>query len=179
MPSAVIVIDVQAGLCAGEHAAFDSAGVIDRINTVTRKARSAGVPVVFVQHESDDGVLRAGSPGWQLASGLQRAPGDHLVRKRATDSFHNTELESLLRGLGVTELVICGLQSEFCVDTTVRRALALGFPVVLVQDAHSTMDNGILQADQIARHHTRTLTSIGSFGVRAKAASASEVSFER
>ena len=177
MPPAVIVIDVQVALCSGQYAAFDAEGVVERINRVTRKARSVAAPVIFVQHQSEGGVLQLGSAGWELAPGLDQAAGDLYVRKAATDSFHNTELDRVLRSLGVTELVVCGLQSEFCVDTTVRRALALGYSVTLVEDGHSTMDNAILKAEQISKHHTLTLTSISSFEHRAKAIPASEVAF--
>jgi nicotinamidase-related amidase len=52
MKSALLVIDVQRGLCEGEHSAFESSKVIDRINIVSAKARAAGVPVVFIQHEA-------------------------------------------------------------------------------------------------------------------------------
>ena len=68
MKNAVLVIDVQQGLCVGPDAAHDCAGTIARINHVTRQARSAGVPVIFVQHESRTGYLEHGSPDWQLAA---------------------------------------------------------------------------------------------------------------
>lgn len=177
MKPAVIVIDVQSALCSGEYAAFEAPQMIERINALTRAARAASVPVIFVQHQSSDGPLLFQTAGWQLASGLECELGDLCVHKTATDSFHKTELDELLRKLGVTELVICGLQSEFCVDTTVRRALALGYPVTLVADAHSTIDNGVLKAEQIIRHHTLTLTSISGFGPRVIAMPASEVTF--
>jgi nicotinamidase-related amidase len=177
MKSALLVIDVQAGLCTGEYAAFEAERVIERINSVARKARAVSAPVVFIQHQSEDGVLNYGSAGWRLAPGLEVLPGDLHVHKKTTDSFHQTELGRVLQELGISELVVCGLQSEFCVDTTVRRALALGYPVVLVKDGHSTMDNAVLKADQISRHHTCTLENIESFGVRARAVAASEVAF--
>lgn len=178
MKSALLVIDVQRGLCEGEYEAFDAAGVIQRINAVARKARAAGVPVIFIQHESMDGVLDLGSEGWQLARGLEALEGDLYMGKQATDSFHRTGLHALLQKLGATDLAICGLQSEFCVDTTTRRALALGYPVVLVADGHSTLDNGILTAEQISRHHTLTLANIDSFGPRVRAVAASELTFQ-
>ena len=177
MKSAVLVIDVQAALCAGEYAAFEAERVIQRINSVTRKARAAAVPVVFIQHQSQGGVLEFQSDGWKLAPGLEALPDDMYVQKKATDSFHETELGELLERFCITELVICGLQSEFCVDTTVRRSLALGYPVVLVEDGHSTMNNGILNAEQISAHHTLTLVSISSFGPRVRAIPASKVAF--
>ncbi len=71
-----------------------------------------------------------------------------------------------------------GLQSEFCVDTTTRRALALGYAVTLIADGHSTMDNGVLSAAQISAHHNVTLANITSFGPRVTAIQASDVSIE-
>ena len=178
MPRALLIIDVQRVLCEGRYACFEVARVIDRINLVSREARAAGVPVVLIQHETTGGgSMDRGSAGWELAPGLETAPGDHRVGKRATDSFHQTELQPLLQRLGVDELVICGLQSDFCVDTSTRRALALGYPVVLVSDGHSTLDNGVLSAALISAHHTVTLANIESFGPRLVPQTAHEIRF--
>jgi nicotinamidase-related amidase len=177
MKKAVLVIDVQVALCSGKYATFDAPGVIQRINAVTEKARAAGVPVVVIQHESQEGVLDHGSPGWQLAAGLNVLPSDAYLRKRATDSFHQTELQTLLQTWGVQGLVICGMQSEFCVDTTTRRAMALGYPVQLVSDGHTTLHNGVLTAAQISQHHNVTLAQIESFGPRTRLVTASELRF--
>ncbi len=63
---------------------------------------------------------------------------------------------------------MCGLHSEFCVDTTTRRALALGYPVALVADGHSSAGNAVLSAPQAIAHHNATLSNISSFGPRAR-----------
>lgn len=178
MTTALLIIDVQQALCSGEYEAFESKRVIDRINLVSRKARAAGAPVIVIQHESQGGPLDYGTDGWKLAEGLETLPTDKYIRKQATDSFHQTELQPVLQAQGVKSLVICGLQSEFCVDTTTRRALALGYPVVLVADGHTTMDNSVLSAAQISAHHNETLANITSFGPRVKAVPASEVDIE-
>jgi nicotinamidase-related amidase len=175
MTTALLIIDVQHALCGGAYEAFEAGRVIDRINLVSRRARAAGAPVVVIQHETASGPFQYDSPGWQLAQGLETEPTDIFVRKKATDSFHNTELQAVLQSRGVTKLAICGLQSEFCVDTTTRRALALGYPVILIADGHSTMSNGVLSAAQISAHHNETLSNITSFGPRATAVAASEV----
>ncbi len=177
MKTALLVIDVQHALCSGPFEAFESRRVIGRINHVSRKARAAGAPVIVIQHEDGGGPLAFGSTGWALAEGLETLPSDHFVRKTATDSFHRTDLQAVLQAHGAKDLVICGLQTEFCVDTTTRRALALGYPVVLVADAHSTMDNGVLAAPQIIAHHNQTLANIESFGPRVRAIPADEVQF--
>ncbi len=177
MKPAVLVIDVQRALCEGQFAAFEADRVIARINEVLEKARAASVPVVFIQHESRDDLFKHGTDGWQLAEGLNALPSDIHLRKTATDSFHKTDLHAILQNSGINELVICGFQSDFCVDTTTRRALSLGYPVVLVSDAHSTIDNEILTAAQISQHHNVTLANITSFGPRALPKPASQVQF--
>ena len=178
MTTALLIIDVQHAMCAGEEAAFEIGRVLDRINSVSARARAAGLPVVLVQHEEDEGPLQFGSDGWQLAAGLATGPGDLRVRKTTPDSFHQTELRQLLADRGVTRLVVCGLQSDFCVDTTVRRALSLGYHLALVADGHSTFDNGVLSAAQIIAHHNKTLSHLTSFGPRVTVAAASETGME-
>lgn len=175
MTTALLIIDVQQALCTGDHAAFESERVIDRINLVSRKARTAGAPVIVIQHESQNGPLSYGTAGWQLAAGLEVQPTDTYLRKKATDSFHQTDLHAVLQAKGIQNLIICGLQSEFCVDTTTRRALALGYPVVLVSDGHSTVGNSTLSAAQISAHHNETLANISSFGPRVRAIAACDV----
>jgi nicotinamidase-related amidase len=178
MKSALLIIDVQQALCSGEWAAFDIDRVVDRINGVAAKARAAGIPVILIQHEEDEGPLQFGTKGWQLYERLTVHPDDLRVRKTATDSFYQTDLQALLQSQGVGQLIVCGLQSEFCVDSTVRAALALGYPVVLLADAHSTLDNGVLSAAQISAHHNATLANLGSFGPRVTTTAAAEFRLE-
>jgi len=177
MKTALLVIDVQHALCVGDWAAFDIDGVVDRINAVARQARATGAPVLFVQHEEAGGPLAFDTGGWQLDARLDVEPRDLRLRKTGSDSFHETELSSRLQSLGITDLVVCGLQSEFCVDSTVRGALSRGYPVTLVSDGHSTVDNGVLSAAAISAHHNTTLSHLGSYGPRCTATPAAQVRF--
>ncbi len=177
MNTALLVIDVQQIMSSGKYAVFESRQVIDRINQVIQSARDAGAPVVVIQHEEQDGPMKRGSDGWKLDPGLGVLSSDIHVRKTTPDSFHNTELRAILQARGIEKLVICGFQSEYCVDSTTRGALALGYPVTLVADGHSTLDNGVLQARQISAHHNETLRTMESFGPRVETIPASEVRF--
>jgi isochorismate hydrolase len=174
MPAAILIIDVPQILCSGEHAAYEVEHVINRINLVSRKARAAGALVVVIQHETHGGEMDYGTESWQLAPTLEIHASDVHVRKTATDSFHRTELDDLLKSRDITSRVICGLQSEFCVDTTTgaRWPRISGCACV---DGHSTVDNGVLSAAQISAHHNKTLASIESFGPRVRAIPADEV----
>lgn len=175
--TAVLVIDVQQGLCEGEGAAFDCEGTISRINSVTQKAREVGALVIFIQHESKSGYFEHGSSAWQLANGLKIEPTDTKIRKTTPDAFLRTDLEAILRSHEIENVIVCGMHSEFCVDTTTRRALALGFPVVLVSDGHTSAGNAALTAQQVIAHHNAVLTNILSFGPRVQAVAAEAIPF--
>ena len=173
--TALVVIDVQAALFDPPPAEADE--VVARINGLTARARAAGVPVVFVQHETGTGALAADSPGWQLDPGLETASSDLFVRKRTPDSFLRTNLQDLLAARDVRHLTICGYSSEFCVDTTTRSAAAKGYAVTLASDAHTSDDKPHATGLQIRTHENETLSSIGSFGVLIDAIPAAEIAF--
>jgi nicotinamidase-related amidase len=160
MTTALLIIDVQQALCSGEYECFEIRRVIDTINALSDRARKVGVPVVLIQHEEEDGLLKHGVPGWQLAEGLQTSPEDHRVRKTTGDSFYQTNLQQLVPVQDFERLVICGLQTDYCVNATVRQALKLGYDVVLAADAHSTVDNGNLTAEDIIAEHNKDLAHL-------------------
>ncbi len=94
MPSnfALLLIDMQRGLCEGAEAAFDAQALVVRLNALAKKARTSKVPVLWVHHEEAEGALEHGSAGWQLALGLETDVRDILVRKDTPDAFLRTGL---------------------------------------------------------------------------------------
>ncbi len=177
MTIALLIIDVQRGLFDADPRPDDADAVIDRINDLATRARRADVPVVFIQHEAAGDLLKFGSDSWHLERRLQVQTGDHRVRKTTPDSFLRTNLGDLLAGQGATSLVICGYATEFCIDTTTRRAAALGFDVVLAADAHTTHDKPHAPAAFIRTHHTVTLPHLTSFGRRIEAVASADIRF--
>ncbi len=153
--TAVLVIDVQTGLFWGDHAAFEAEAVIARINEVTAKARKAGAPVIFIQHDGTPGGedVVPFTEGWKLHPALEVRPGDLIIRKTTCDAFYGTSLEAELRSRGITTLLLMGYATDFCVDATLRSAASKDFSVIVVADAHTTNDNPVLKADQVRKHH--------------------------
>lgn len=133
--TALIVIDVQVDVVSG---ALDRDTVVSRIAELIAAARSRGLPVIWIQH-SEEG-LPVGSPGWALVPGLQPRESEPVVAKHYRSAFEDTTLESVLAGLAVGEVVLCGAQTEFCVRHTLHAALERGYDVTLVGDAHTTWD---------------------------------------
>lgn len=175
--SALLIIDVQQGLFADEPRPYEADIIIERINTLTARARKANIPVVFVHHEQQTGLLEYGSDAWQLERQIVFLTEDVVLRKSTPDSFLGTELSDLLSTWGTKHVIICGYASEFCVDTTTRRAAALGFSVTLASDAHTTHDKKHASAAQIRRHQNATLPDITSFTGRIEAKAMSEIRF--
>lgn len=169
MKSAILVIDVQRGLFEPVPQTYQADLVVSKINRVTAWARANQLPVIFIQHEAANSELEYGTQGWELVGKLCVEPSDFKVRKTTPDSFLNTDLEVLLSELSIEHLFICGYATEFCVDTTTRRAAGLTFPVTLVADAHTTHDKPHATGEQIRAHHNATLPNISSFGVKIEA----------
>jgi nicotinamidase-related amidase len=177
MTTALLIIDVQHALCSGEYQCHDIHNIIDRINALSTRARKAGVPVVLIQHEEADSPLARGAEGWQLAEGLATAASDLRVGKTTRDSFYQTDLRKLLPSEDFERLVICGLQTDYCVNATVRQAHQLGYDVVLAGDAHSTVDNGNMSAEDIIAEHNKDLAHLTGSVARIDVKPAADITF--
>jgi nicotinamidase-related amidase len=153
--AAVLVIDVQVGLFCAKPPPLEAEAVIARINAVTAKARQAGAPVIFIQHDGgpSDPDVAPFTDGWKLHPDLQVRPGDLTLRKTTCDAFYGTTLETEFRARGITTLVLMGFATDFCIDTTLRAAASKDFAVIVVADAHTTADNPVLKAEQVRQHH--------------------------
>lgn len=153
LPTALLVIDMQAGSFVETPPNQDLPGVVDRVNAVAAALREAGGLVVFIQHDAPAGETFApGEPAWQLIPELSRTAADPVVHKEACDAFYQTELEQLLRSAGIERLLISGSATDFCVDTTIRAAASLDFEVTVVEDGHLTSDREHLDAKAIVEH---------------------------
>jgi nicotinamidase-related amidase len=157
----LLIIDVQQGLFHGPPVPHDAEKVLGRINDLSSRARAAGVPVIFVQHDGtvEDG-LEPGSSDWQLHSNLAREASDQVIRKTACDAFYGTRLGETLKRVSAREIIACGYATEFCVESTVRRAASEKFDVVLASDAHTTKDRPVLSAQEIIAHHNWVLANL-------------------
>jgi nicotinamidase-related amidase len=133
--TALLVIDVQSGVVAGNHA-VDS--VVANVATLVDKARREHVPVVWVQH--NDKGLAKGSEKWRIVPELAPDDAEPHVDKSYGDSFEDTNLETVLSGLGVGRLIVVGAQTDMCVRSTLHGALVRGYDATLVSDAHTTED---------------------------------------
>ncbi|HJQ41548.1 MAG TPA: cysteine hydrolase family protein [Jatrophihabitantaceae bacterium] len=133
--TALLVVDVQNGVVGGAH---ERDAVVANVKALVDRARAADVPVVWVQHNSDN--LVSGEEKWQVVPELDPRDDEPNVQKHYGDSFEDTTLESVLAGLGIGKLVVAGAQTDECVRSTIHGAFTRGYDVTLVGDAHTTED---------------------------------------
>lgn len=163
--SALLVIDVQAGMfdermVPAIHAPQDLLGAVSRL---IGAARSASIPVIFVQHCAPAGQLLAeGTETWKIHPLISPEPSDSVVLKRAKSAFVETDLQDLLERRGIDTVIACGLQSEHCVSNTSISALELGLNVYVAGDAHSTCSTDDDDASVIIDRQNALLADLGA-----------------
>lgn len=174
--TALLIVDVQTGVVAGAHGRD---AVVANIARLARRARDAGVPLIWVRHNSKEFV--AGSEGWAIVAELDPGPGEPIIDKRYGDAFEDTALEQLLADLGVGRLVVTGAQSDACIRSTIHGAFARGYDVTLVADAHTTEDLsqwGAPPPDQVIAHTNLYWTYQTAPGRTAQVTKSAEVDFK-
>jgi nicotinamidase-related amidase len=159
--AALVVIDVQVMMFDESDPVYQGDALLTKIHALIAQARAAGAPVIFVRHDEPGTPMAAGTPGWQLHPTLVPQSEDLIIDKRTPDAFYETPLQEELAARGIKRLVLVGIQTEICVDTTCRCAFSNGYQVTLVKDAHSTWNSPTLTAQQIIDHHNATLRWFG------------------
>ncbi len=149
--TALLVIDVQNGVVEKAH---ERDAVVANIAGLVEKARREGVPVVWVQHFSEQ--LAKGTDRWRIVPELAPADSEPLIEKSYGDAFEDTTLESVLWDRGIGRLVVVGAQTDACIRSTLHGAFARGYDATLVADAHTTDDMSAWGAPPPAQVITHT-----------------------
>jgi aminoglycoside 6'-N-acetyltransferase len=175
MNKALVVIDVQKGMWGNpDYPPYDDEGVVARIAMLIAKARAAGRPVMYVQHHNLDEPkhpFKPGLPGYPFHEKIAPMSGDDVTVKHKSSAFHGTDFDAKLKAHGVDHLVITGMQSEFCVNSTIRGAYERDYKITLVSDAHSTGDTPVAMAKDIVALQNQITHDFG------EVVSAAQVSF--
>ncbi|WP_031069630.1 cysteine hydrolase family protein [Streptomyces sp. NRRL WC-3742] len=141
MTNALLVIDVQDSFLQRENwAAVSDPGIVGQVSKLVEHARSEGDLVVWVLH-SEPGTGTVFDPALghvRLMDGLEPAQGEPVVTKSSHNAFTTTNLQQLLTQHGIRDLIVSGIRTEQCCETTTRVAADLGYEVTFVVDATAT-----------------------------------------
>lgn len=155
---ALLILDMQVGLVHGPESPWRSKAVLDTLNGLMKDARDSGAPIFLARHVGPAGSpIEPGSPLTELVQELDLSGGEIIFQKTRPSAYAQTDLADHLRELGCEGIVVTGMKTQYCVDSTCRAARDCGFDAVLIADGHSCSDTPTLKAEAIIAHHNATL----------------------
>ena len=176
-PTKLALINVDMQNCFVENspiAAPEGRALVDRINPLIKTCRTAGILIIHTSHvirpdRSNIGVMgeiipsentdmiRKGMPSAELHDRLDVADGDVLLDKPRFGSFHGTDLELILRARGIDTIIVSGICTNICCETTAREANVRDFRVFFLTDGTATFAIGDLSAEDVQKATCATL----------------------
>ncbi|MCK5747311.1 MAG: cysteine hydrolase [Oricola sp.] len=164
--TALVLVDVQKAFLEWEAAGMrrNNPHAVDNIARLLSAFRREGMAVRHIRHASREAgsALAADKPGYEPIDAARECDGEPVIVKHVNSSFIGTDLEDRLRAAGLTTIVICGITTNHCVETTTRMAGNLGFDARLAEDACYTFDrtghNG--RHETAADIHAMTLSNL-------------------
>jgi len=176
MSKALLLIDIQNDYFPGgksELANTDKA--LERATTVLDAFRDKNLPVIHIRHinlNPGAAFFLPNTAGAEIHPLLTPAAGETIITKHFPNSFCNTNLAEIIKEKGITELVICGMMTHMCIDTTVRAAKDHNIPVTLIKDACATKDlvydGETISAEQVSSVFFASLNQMFAFIISAE-----------
>lgn len=151
MDTALLVIDIQDSfkIDPARWASRNNPAFEENVTALIGAFREAALPIFFVLHNDSDPGFRPGDPEVRLMDFLDRRESDPLLTKNTRNAFTSTDLQQRLDAIGVRRLVVTGISTEQCCETTTRVAADLGYEVDFVTEATATFPIGTLTTEQI------------------------------
>ena len=148
---ALVVIDIQNMLIRMKP--YESPRFLKRVGILIEQARKKGIEVIYVRHKSDS--LVPGTKGWQIHEAVAPKEGEKIIEKTHPSSFKDTDFDAYLKERGIDNLIIVGMQVEYCVDTTIRVAFEKNYKITVPQGGTTTFDTKNMPAANICIHHEK------------------------
>ena len=148
MKTAFIIIDVQNIVV---ETGFKTDSLLEKISYLQNQARSKNIEIIYVQHiENPEAQI---SEDWQLSELLNRKPDEKVFQKKYNSILKETGLREYLDKQGIEKLVLCGMQTEYCVDTSVKVAFEYGYQLIIPEGTCTTFDGKDIPAETINKFY--------------------------
>ena len=148
----LLVIDMQKGLVNEELYAFDT--FIDRTVRLVDTARKNNVEVIFIQHDAGlDSGMSVGDEDFEIVDQIRPQKGEKVFSKTINSCFGNKEFKEYMENMDDKRLMIVGLQTNYCIDCTVKSAFERGYKVIIPEGTNSTFDNDYMTGETTVRYY--------------------------
>jgi len=150
---ALIAIDMQNALVCAHP--YHEAEAVANIRALIGVCRTRGIPVLYVRHNEEGSEFAPGSEGWQIYGAVAPLPDEMIFDKRFNSAFRQTGLREYLEARGIKNLILCGMQTEYCMDVSIKVAFEYGFNVTVPRDTTATFDAPPLSAAGLTAFYDR------------------------
>lgn len=160
--TALLVIDVQPVFMTPPMLTTDGDDLVAKCRTLIERARTSGIPVIYVQHVDEDDMPKdVHVEAKAFHADIAPKPGEPIVEKIFGSAFMQTNLEEVLASTGIRHLVVCGLSATGCVHQTVLFAKLFGYDVTVVKDAVGAPDHPNFSAREGIETFAREWEKVG------------------
>ena len=151
----LMVLDTQKGITDERLFAFDK--FKKNVITLIETARLSGVEVVYVRHDDGPGSgFSIGDEAFEIYEGFAPKEGEQIFEKSVNSAFHDsTGLTSYLKAKNVTKVIIVGLQTDFCMDATIKSGFEKGFEMIVPAYCNSTKSSPYMDAETAYRFYNK------------------------
>ena len=148
----LLVIDMQKGIVDEELYAFDT--FMDRTVRLIDAARKNNTEVIFVQHNAGEGSgLSVGDEDFEIIDRIRPQQGEKVFVKTINSCFGNSDFKAYMKQQEDKRLMIVGLQTNYCIDATVKSAFERGYEVIIPEGTNSTFDNNYMTGETAVRYY--------------------------
>ena len=148
----LLVIDMQKGIVDEELYAFDT--FMDRTVRLIDAARKNKVEVIYVQHDAGPGSgLSVGDSAFEIVDRVRPEPGEKVFVKTINSCFGSKDFKEYMKRQKDKRLMIIGLQTNYCIDATVKSAFERGYEVIIPEGTNSTFDNDYMTGETAVRYY--------------------------
>ena len=152
----LLILDAQKAITTTELYQFER--FVSHVRTLIRTARENGIEVIYVRHDDGPGTsLTRGTDGFQIYDAFAPQPTEHIFDKCVNSAFRDTGLREYLQEKGETDVILAGLQTDYCMDATVKAGFEHGFGMIVPEGANSTFDNPYMTAETSVQYHNNFL----------------------
>lgn len=126
------------------------------VKTLIAAARANAVEVIYVRHDDGEGAeLTKGTPEFEIYEGFSPLQGEKIFDKTVNSSFKGTGLLAYLKEKNVRTVVVVGLQTDYCIDATIKCGFEHGFKMIVPEGANSTFDNAFMTGEQSYKYYNK------------------------
>lgn len=153
----LLVIDVQKGLTEDEEL-YNADSFMERIVKLIAAARKSNTEVVYFQHDDGPGSgFSVGDPDFEIDDRVAPQKGEKVFIKTINSCFGNREFTNYMNSLDDKRIMVVGLQTNWCIDATVKSAFERGFEVIIPEGTNSTFDNDYMTGEITYRYYNEEI----------------------